>query len=103
MLGEHYRTLVVMNAREAGATGTVLGSIGGWAEAFMNRRCGDFVAPLWALFDSDAHRVISEFYLFIQGGVRVADALQTIRKQYGQDSPTFLSYLFYGDVMARFV
>ncbi|WP_395819748.1 CHAT domain-containing protein [Archangium minus] len=103
MLGERYRTLVVMNACEVGATGTVLGSIGGWAEAFMNRRFGGFVAPLWAVFDSDAHRVITEFYQFIQGGVRVADALQTIRKQYGQDSPTFLSYLFYGDVMARFV
>ena len=32
----------------------------------------------------------------------LAEAIREVRKSYGERSPTFLAYVYYGDVMARF-
>ena len=60
-LGEKYRTFVIFNACEVGATGEVLGDVGGWAEAFAYRRFGGFLAPLWAVFDGHAKVAMERF------------------------------------------
>ena len=102
-LGREQRTVVILNACEAGATGAVLGMIGGWAEAFLNAGFGGFLAPLWAVQDDDARTLTEEL---LDGALRrhepVGAVVRDIRARHGARSPTFLSYLYYGDVMARF-
>ena len=102
-LGQLHRTFVVFNACEVGRQGALLGNVGGWAETFMGRRFGGFLAPLWPVYDTDAHVVMEEFF---EGVVRqrrpVATVVHEIRQAHAHESPTFLSYVYYGDVMARF-
>jgi len=101
-LGRKYGTLVVFNACQVGATGSVLGSIGGWAEVFLRGGFSGFIGPLWSVNDDDACTVMREFFdEVVHRKHPAAQALQWIRKTYGHQSPTFLSYLYYGDVMAR--
>lgn len=103
LVGDVRHPLVFLNACEGGATGAVLSSVGGWAEAFLCRHFGGVIAPLWSVYDEDAREVSRGFYeLVLDGEVAISEALQRIRKRYGNLSPTFYSYLFYGDVMARF-
>ena len=101
-LGVRCRTVVFLNACEVGATGAALGAVGGWADAFLGRRFGGFIAPLWAVDDEDAAIVSAEL---LEGIVvkrePVGAVLQGIRAKYGDVSPTFFSYLYYGDVTAR--
>ena len=101
-LGEKDRTLVVFNACEVGAVGSVLSMVGGWAEAFTRRKFSGFLAPLWPVDDDAAVTVISELLDSVWTGKQpVGDSLRAIREKHGARSPTFLSYLFYGDVTAR--
>jgi hypothetical protein len=59
-LGEAHGTLVMFNACEVGATAQSLGATGGWADAFLSRRFGAFIAPLWAIEEEDAAQVTEE-------------------------------------------
>jgi hypothetical protein len=102
-LGRACRTLVFFNACEVGAAGAVFGEVGGWADAFLGRQFGGFIAPLWSVDDEDAGVVAIE--LLERIGRRrepIGAALREIRAAHGAISPTFYSYLYYGDVMARF-
>jgi len=107
-LGRNRHSLVFFNACEVGVSGLNLGVIGGFAEALIEDRFGGFVAPLWSVYDVDATTVVLEFLenvLLTDKAQRqtFAGALQKIRNEYGEQSPTFLSYTYYGDVMATFV
>ena len=101
-LGEACGTLVFFNACEVGAAGSALGAMGGWANALLKRHFGGFIAPLWAVDDEDATTVCSDL---LEGIIThrqpVGSVLRGIREKYGEISPTFLSYIFYGDVNAR--
>jgi hypothetical protein len=102
-LGRACRTLVFFNACEVGAAGAVFGEVGGWADAFLGRQFGGFIAPLWSVDDEDAGVVATE--LLERIGKRhepIGAALREIRAAHGATSPTFYSYLYYGDVTARF-
>jgi CHAT domain-containing protein len=101
-LGERHGTLVFFNACEVGASGTALGAVGGWADAFLSRRFRAFIAPLWAIDEEDAAQVTQELMTKIVAERRpVGEALRDLRAKHGDVSPTFLSYLLYGDVTAR--
>lgn len=102
-LGEKYQTFVILNACELGATGDVLDEVGGWAEAFAYCNFSGFIAPLWAVFDDHAKLAMESFFeaIFLHGKP-VGEALRDVRATYGKYSPTFLSYVYYGDVNARF-
>lgn len=107
-LGRNRHSLVFFNACEVGVSGLNLGVIGGFAEALIEGKFGGFVAPLWSVYDMDATTVVLEFLqnvLLVATAQRqpFAAALQKIRNEYGEQSPTFLSYTYYGDVMATFV
>jgi hypothetical protein len=103
VLGERHATFVVFNACEAGATGEVLGEVGGWAEAFAYREFSGFVAPLWAVFDDHAWVAMERFFVAVlEDGRPVGEALRDMRAAHGPYSPTALSYVYYGDVNARF-
>jgi len=102
-LGRACRTLVFFNACDVGAAGAVFGEVGGWADAFLGLQFGGFIAPLWSVDDEDAGVVATE--LLERIGKRhepIGAALREIRAAHGATSPTFYSYLYYGDVTARF-
>ena len=102
VLGQKFRPLVVFNACEAGQGAAVLGTVGGWADAFLNRRFSGFLAPLWTVYDNNAFTVITALLdQVVNQGATVGAALQSVRAAHGAESPTFYSYLYYGDVMAR--
>lgn len=101
-LGRACRTLVFFNACEVGAAGAVFGEVGGWADAFLGRQFGGFIAPLWSVDDEDAGVVAAELLQRIcRNHEPVGAALRAVRAAHGDTSPTFYSYLYYGDVLAR--
>lgn len=101
-LGERHGTVVFFNACEVGATANALGSVGGWAEAFLSRNFRAFIAPLWAIDEEDAAQVTQELMTrIVRERVPVGAALRDLRAKHGDVSPTFFSYLLYGDVTAR--
>jgi hypothetical protein len=102
-LGEKYRPLVFFNACEVGATGQVLGAVGGWGRACIERSFSGFIAPLWAVDDADAGTVAAELVkgILIDHSQPVSTVLREIRRTHGATSPTFYSYVFFGDVTAR--
>ncbi len=101
-LGKACRTLVFFNACEVGAAGTIFGEVGGWAAAFLSRQFGGFIAPLWSVEDEDASVVASELLRGIITERRpIGEVMRQLRINHGDVSPTFYSYLYYGDVTAR--
>jgi len=101
-LGNKSHCLVFFNACKTGATGGLLGGVGGWADTLLRRQFGGFIAPLWAVDDEDAATVsASLFDNLVNRKIPVSQALLAVRKSYGKKSPTYLAYLFYGDVGAR--
>jgi hypothetical protein len=111
-LGHHCHPVALFNACYAGALVEDLVGIAGWAEAFMYLQFSGFIAPLWPVFDQDAATVTRDLVDRVWGrpsdgdaatgeGEPIAEVLRDIRQKYGRSSPTFLSYLFYGDVTAR--
>jgi hypothetical protein len=101
-LGHACHTLVFFNACEVGATGVVFGEVGGWADAFLDRKFGAFIAPLWAVDEADARTVAADLLERVYAKRSpIGAALREIRREYADRSPTFYSYLYYGDVTAR--
>jgi hypothetical protein len=101
-LGERHGTVVFLNACEVGASGSVLGNVGGWADAFLSRRFGAFIAPLWAIDEEDAKQVTEDLMAaIVTRREPMGEALRALRERHGAVSPTFYSYLLYGDVTAR--
>ena len=101
-LGERDGTMVFFNACEVGATATALGTVGGWADAFLSRHFRAFIAPLWAIDEEDAAQVTQELVSrIVTERIPVGAALRDLRAKYGDMSPTFYSYLLYGDATAR--
>lgn len=101
-LGKACRTLVFFNACEVGATGSIFGEVGGWADAFCGRQFGGFIAPLWSVDDEDASTVAVELLEGVFSRHEpIGEVLRAVREKYGDISPTFFSYLYYGDVTAR--
>jgi hypothetical protein len=102
VLAEGGRTLVFLNACETGAAGDSLASAGGWAEAFVRRKYGGMIAPLWPVYDDHALRVLDEVASSVLDERRpVAHVLRDIRRRHYGESPTYLAYIFVGDVRAR--
>lgn len=100
-LGRTHRPLVIFNACETGASGRVLDKVAGWANSFVHTRFGGFIAPLWSVYDDDAAEVVSVLVTRVMNeGMPVSVALQQLRRERAEISPTFLGYLYYGDVMA---
>jgi CHAT domain-containing protein len=101
-LGRLCRTLVFFNACEVGATGSIFGEVGGWADALLGRQFGGFIAPLWSVDDEDAGVVAAELLeAVVTRHEPIGEALRAARARHGDQSPTFYSYLYYGDVTAR--
>jgi hypothetical protein len=103
-LADGGRSLVFFNACEVAAGTQIVGVSAGWAKTFLARRFGAFIAPLWPVYDSSALVVLNEV---VTGAVRekkpIGRVLQEMRRMHYLESPSFLAYVYIGDVMARFV
>jgi CHAT domain-containing protein len=92
---------VLFNACEVGNVGYLLNHMAGWAESFLYGGFGGVVAPVWTVYDDDAAAIMAELLeMVIKRELPVSEALRAIRKS-ANLSPTFLAYLYYGDVTAR--
>ena len=101
-LGVKDSPLVIFNACETGSNGALLETVGGWANSFLSREFGGFIAPLWAVDDGSAVEVVKELFGALIGRqAPIGEALLEIRRKHGGESPTFFAYVFYGDVNAR--
>jgi hypothetical protein len=102
-LGSAFGTFVVLNACEVAREGSVLTWTGGFADAFLARSFGGMLAPMWSVADADARWMIEEFYKRAYGERRpVGEVIRELRGLKAAKSPTVLSYVYYGDVMAAF-
>jgi hypothetical protein len=95
--------LVLFNACESGRSEDFLGASNGWPEAFAHHGVGGLIAPLWPVYDQHAFEAISDI---LSGALEArqppATVLRNLRRTHeNADSPSYLSYLFFGDVMAR--
>lgn len=103
MLGQKSRPLVIFNACEVGTATDMLGGIGGWAETFVSERFAGFIAPLWPVQDSHARNAVEQLVADMrEKRLTVGEALRRLRQSEAKTSPTYLSYVFVGDVMASF-
>ncbi|WP_395845261.1 CHAT domain-containing protein [Cystobacter fuscus] len=103
LLGRKSRPLVIFNACEVGAASELLGGIGGWAEAFVSERFAGFIAPLWPVQDAHARSAVESLVAdLLEKHLSVGESLRRLREREAKTSPTFLSYVYVGDVMARF-
>ncbi len=102
-LGTRDGTVVFFNACEVGATAGAIGEVGGWAGALLARRFRAFIAPLWAVDEEDASKATLDLIeQIVVQRLPIGAALRDLRKHHGEVSPTFYSYILYGDVTARF-
>jgi pimeloyl-ACP methyl ester carboxylesterase len=103
MLGQKSRPLVIFNACEVGAATEMLGGIGGWAETFVSERFAGFIAPLWPVQDAHARSAVEHLVGdLMEKRLSVGESLRRLRQSEAKTSPTYLSYVYVGDVMARF-
>jgi pimeloyl-ACP methyl ester carboxylesterase len=102
MLGQKSRPLVIFNACEVGTATDMLGGIGGWAETFVSESFAGFIAPLWPVQDAHARNAVEQLVADLrEKQLSVGEALRRLRQSEARTSPTYLSYVFVGDVMAR--
>jgi DNA-binding NarL/FixJ family response regulator len=105
-LGRKDRSLVILNACELGAAGLMPEAIGSWAEALAHRHFGGFIAPLWPVVDAHAKSLVLELVEEVfRNRKSIGAALRAIRDPLDATepvSPTALSYVYFGDVMAQF-
>jgi CHAT domain-containing protein len=103
LLGERHGTVVYLSACEVGAASDTLGEAGGWATAFLARRFGAFIAPLWAIEEEDAQAMTQSIVeKMIVERQPIGAALRDIRRDRVDSSSTVYSYVIYGDVTAHF-
>ncbi|MCB0993322.1 MAG: CHAT domain-containing protein, partial [Acidimicrobiales bacterium] len=100
--GREYRPLVFLNACRVGAGQSQLNQYGGFAGSFLRAGYSGFIGPLWAVDDTVAHEVATDFYSGLATENRPAEILRTIRTRFVatdevQAPPsTYLAYVYYG-------
>jgi len=79
-IGKLTRPFAFMNACEVGASTQSLGGYGGFAGAFIKQGFSGFMAPLWAVNDTDARQFALGFYQkTLEENVTVGEALRQLR------------------------
>ncbi len=93
--------LVFFNACEVGRAERSAGQIDGWGPAVLETGASGYIGGLWPLGDTAASEAAQAFYKAILSGagISVAEALRQVRDRfYLTGDPTYLAYVFYGDV-----
>jgi CHAT domain-containing protein len=96
------RPLVVLNACQTGRLGYQLASIGGFAEAFVDRGVGAFVSSLWSVGDTPARTFIETLYHALLRGQPMAAAVKAARETARRTGDaTWLAYTVYAHPNAQ--
>lgn len=106
------RSFFFFNACEVGQSQQVANVVDGWAPAVLDTGAIGYIGGLWALGDISAKEFSLVFYQILEKAIKegkdplAADILRQTRKHFLNDQknndPTFLAYIFYGDVNLRF-
>lgn len=101
--GARSRPFVFLNACQVARAGHVVGTLGGFAHAFLARGAGAFVAPLWAVGDGPAFKFGEALYRgFFGDGLTLSAATTAARKTVAATGDaTWLAYAVYGHHDAR--
>lgn len=97
---------VFLNACEVGRTQAALTGTDGFAPLFIRLGASAVIAPLWAIDDTVAHTIATEFYnrLQAQKSIRPAEVLGELRaRAFNGDTKgidSYAAYCFYGDPLA---
>lgn len=103
------RPFYFFNACDIGQATSVGGFVEGWGPALIGTGASGYIGGLWPLFDRAAANFSTHFYAELgprakDGPVFVAEILRRARRLfYETGDPTYLAYIFYGDVNLRFV
>jgi hypothetical protein len=94
--------LVFLNACRLGAGERLAGTVEGWASTVLEGGASGYVGGLWPLADASAATFARRFYATALAGEEVAAALARARRAFLENGdPTYLAYVFYGDVHLR--
>jgi CHAT domain-containing protein len=96
------KPLVVLNACQAGRLGQQMSSLGGFAQAFLERGAGAFVSSMWSVGDEPASTFVTAFYTELLDQQPISVAARRARAQARQAGDgTWLAYAVYGHPQAR--
>ena len=95
--------LVVLNACQVGQARLQLGSLGGFAQAFLKNGAAAFVGTLWSVVDAPARTFVETFYDQLLGNKPIVTAVKEARQaaRLAGDA-TWLAYVVYANPVARF-
>ena len=93
---DEHRPIVVLNACQAGRGQQALTGLGGFAEAFLDRKAGAFVGALWAVGDKPALTFVQALYTHLRAGETFGEATMAARAETkAAGDPTWLAYVVY--------
>lgn len=96
------RPIIVLNACQAGRQRKQLTSMGGFSNAFIQRRAGAFIGTLWSVLDDSARTFVEALYRNLLKGQPIAQASAAARLTARKaDDATWLAYVVYADPLAR--
>ena len=90
------KPLVVLNACQTGRLGPQMSSLGGFAQAFLERWAGAFISSMWSVGDEPASTFITTFYTELLGEQPVSAAARRARAAARRAGDgTWLAYAIY--------
>jgi CHAT domain-containing protein len=96
------RPLVFLNACDSGREGIGLVGLDGWATKFLASYVGIFIGSVWKTTDELACEFAKTFYVYLQKGYTVGEAVRASRKAIEKaGDATYLSYTIYANPRAR--
>jgi CHAT domain-containing protein len=100
-----HHPLYFFNACDVGQAQRILNFADGWAPAVLDGGASGFLGGLWSLADKGAADFAARFYQYLletlssDGSASVTGLLSRARREfYSTGDPTYLGYVFYGDV-----
>ena len=96
------KPLVVLNACQAGRLGQQMTSLGGFAQAFLDRGAGAFISAMWSVGDAPASTFMQALYEGLLNGQPISAAATDARhKARLAGDGTWLAYAVYAHPHAR--
>ena len=99
---EGSKPLVVLNACQAGRLGHQMSSLGGFAQAFLERGAGAFISTMWSVGDVPSSTFVTTFYRELLRGQPISAAASRARQETRRAGDgTWLAYAVYAHPQAH--
>jgi len=94
----HAAPTVFMNACRSAGLNVAYNRLDGWANKFLEAGAAAFIGSMWAVSDGVAREFAQEFYIQLQAGFSLGEAVMRARQATAsqRDDPTWLAYTVYG-------